>query len=355
MIMAKTDKLEELLDEFLNRWQIEDVENMTLQEYVGVENKDTFCQWVETKTRILGSIKGMTSIKFGIYERKDPSKKPKNYANDNKYSWLRAYGNNRNEVFEKVKKDVVEVIRLSENGQFDKIDDIILPDLFKWKVAFLYSNERLIPIYKRDALFLIAESYGLKTNRGTKISEIQEVMISNKPSDKNIYTYMIELSNRFIKSNKKDLGAKKTGNEKRYAKITRKASKSRNTQPHRRTTNRSYIVEQKHNKIQEALKTKLVEEYGKENVLLEENYVDVKLTQPNYIGLYEVKSSSYASECVREALGQILFYSYHDQDKRTKKIYVVGQYPPNEQDYGYIKYVKDKLNLDFEYLNIGIE
>ncbi|HKI52830.1 MAG TPA: hypothetical protein VJ987_01800, partial [Anaerolineales bacterium] len=264
-------------------------------------------------------------------------------------------GNNRNEVFEKVKKDVVEVIRLSENGQFDKIDDIILPDLFKWKVAFLYSNERLIPIYKRDALFLIAESYGLKTNRGTKISEIQEVMISNKPSDKNIYTYMIELSNRFIKSNKKDLGAKKTGNEKRYAKITRKASKSRNTQPHRRTTNRSYIVEQKHNKIQEALKTKLVEEYGKENVLLEENYVDVKLTQPNYIGLYEVKSSSYASECVREALGQILFYSYHDQDKRTKKIYVVGQYPPNEQDYGYIKYVKDKLNLDFEYLNIGIE
>jgi hypothetical protein len=71
--------------------------------------------------------------------------------------------------------------------------------------------------------------------------------------------------------------------------------------------------------------------------------------------LYEVKSSSYASECVREALGQILFYSYHDQDRRTKKIYVVGQYPANEQDKGYIEYVKDKLNLDFEYLSIEIE
>lgn len=350
-----TDALEELLDEFLNRWQIEDVEKMTLQEYVSVKNKDTFCQWIETKTRVLGSIKGMISIKFGIYERKDPNEKPKNYANDNKYSWLRAYGNNRNEVFEKVKKDILEVIRLSVNGQFDKIDDIILPDLFKWKIAFLYSNERLIPIYKRDALFAIARHYGLKTNGRTKISEIQEVMIANKPSDKNVYAYMIELSNRFIKGDQKDSEERKSQNEKRNAKVTRQASIGRNIQPHRRTINRSYIVEQKHNKIQEALKSKLVKEYGKENVVLEENYVDVKLIQPNYIGLYEVKSSSYASECIREALGQILFYSYHDQDKRTKKIYVVGQYPANEQDNGYIEYIKDKLKLDFEYLNIEFE
>ena len=68
-----TDELKELLDEFLNRWQIEDVESMTLQKYVSVGDKDTFCQWVETKTRMLRSIKGMTSIKFGIYERKDPN------------------------------------------------------------------------------------------------------------------------------------------------------------------------------------------------------------------------------------------------------------------------------------------
>ncbi|MBK8396303.1 MAG: hypothetical protein IPL26_13850 [Leptospiraceae bacterium] len=42
---------------------------MQLQDYVGLKNKDAFCQWVETKTRLLGSIKGLTSIKFGIYER----------------------------------------------------------------------------------------------------------------------------------------------------------------------------------------------------------------------------------------------------------------------------------------------
>lgn len=71
------DELKELLDAFLNRWTIENVDKTTLQEYVGLGNKDTFCPWVETKTGILGSIKGLTSIKFGIYERNDLTKKTK--------------------------------------------------------------------------------------------------------------------------------------------------------------------------------------------------------------------------------------------------------------------------------------
>ncbi len=350
-----TDELKELLDEFLNQWQIEDVKKMTLQEYVSVGNKDTFCQWVETKTRILGSIKGMTSIKFGIYERKDSNKKPKNYENDNKYSWLHGYGNNKIEAFENVKKDVVEIIGLSVKGQFEKINKIILPDLFKWKVAFLYSNERLIPIYKREVLFKIAKHFGLKTSRQTKISEIQELMISNKPSNKNVYDYMRELYDRFGRDKGKEIITGELRKGKAGERRKRKGTTIRNTQTHIRTVSRSYIAEQKHNKIQEALRKQLAEEYGEENVILEEDYVDVKLIQSNYLGFYEVKSSSYASECIREALGQILFYSYHDQDKREKKIFIVGQYPANDQDCGYIDYIKEKLNLDFEYLNIEIE
>ena len=163
------DELKELLDEFLNRWTIDNVNKMTLQEFVGLKNKDTFCQWVETKTKMLGSIKGLTSIKFGIYERNDPSKKPKNYRNDDKYSWLRSYGDNRREAFENVKRDIIKIIRHAEQGKFEPIDSILLPDLFKWKVAFLYSNERLIPIYKHDVLIRIAEHYGLSTNRNTSI------------------------------------------------------------------------------------------------------------------------------------------------------------------------------------------
>lgn len=347
------NELEELLDEFLNRWTITDVKKLTLHDYVDVGNRDTFCQWVETKTRILGSIKGMTSIKFGIYKRRNPNKRPAKYQNDDNYSWMKKYGSNREIAFENIKNDIIKIIELSGLGKFSLIDDIILPDLFKWKVAFLYSNERLIPIYNRKTLSRIAEHFGLQTTNSTKIYKIQEVMISNKPSHQSVYQFMRILYDQF--GNESETQSGNINKKSKQLNQTRRGTKKRNTKLQIRTIMRSYVAEQKHNKIQETLKNKLISEYGEENVILEEDYVDIKLKQPNYIGFYEVKSSSYASECVREALGQILLYTYNDQDIRNKKIYVVGQYPANEQESGYIDFIKENLKLDFQYINIAIE
>lgn len=346
-------ELEELLDNFLGKWTIDNVNNLTLQEYVGLGNKDTFCQWVETKTRRLGSIKGLTSIKFGIYERREPNKKPKNYKNDDIYSWLQSYGNDRKEAFEKTKQNIISIIELSEIGKFELIDQIELPDLFKWKVAFLYSNERLIPIYKRDTLFKIAKHFGLITNKKTKISEIQNLMILNKPANLNVYQFMWQLFDQFGDNNeKKDI----VGTTNRQAqRIRRKAATLRNTTTQIRTVTRSFVAEQKHNKIQEALEKLLTAEYGKQNVILEENYVDIKLLQPTFISFYEVKSAPYASQCIKEALGQILLYSLNDTDNRPKKHYVVGQYPATDNDKKYIDFLKQNLKLEFEYINVDIK
>jgi len=347
------NELKELLDEFVERWTIDNINKLTLQDYVGVGNKDTFCQWVETKTRMLGSIKGMTSIKFGIYERKVPAKKPKNYKNDDKYSWLHSYGDNRRTAFESTKRDIIKIIELSEVGKFEKIDSIKLPDLFKWKVAFLYSNERLIPIYKRDVLFKIAQHFGLKTNRRTLISEIQNIMILNKPAHLNVYEFMRQLYNQFgdTKDKNEIIGGTTNHGKKR---VTRKATNKRNTKTQIRTVTRSYVAEQKHNKIQEALELILIKKYGKQNVILEENFVDIKLLQNDFITFYEVKSSSYASECIKEALGQILLYSFNDKDIRPKKHIIVGQYEATDNDRKYINFLKQNLRLEFEYMNVEL-
>jgi hypothetical protein len=345
------EELKNLLDEFLKKWSYDSVKKMTLSDYVGLRDKDTFCQWVETKTRVLGSIKGLTSIKFGIYERDDKNKRPKNYKNDEKYSWLQGYGNTRNQAFERTKRDLLETIEFAERGDFKSIDSLLLPDLFKWKVAFLYSNERLIPIYKKDVLFKIATSLNLITDKNTKISEIQHLMMERKPSHLSVYEYMKQLFGKF--------GREKNESEETIPRtserMTRKPAASLNTNAHVRTVTRSYLVEQKHNKLQEALKEELIKDYGEENVLLEENYVDIKLLQPNFITFFEVKSSSYASDCIRDALGQVLSYTFNDSDKREKKLVIVGQYSPNKDEEELIQYIKQKLNIDFEYRNINIK
>ena len=345
----------EILNGFLDRWTIDHIKNMTLEEYVGLGNKDTFCQWVETKTKMLGSINGMPSIKFGIYERKDSIQKPKNYQNDNKYSWLRRYGDNKQSAFNTIKQYLIKIIQLSEIGEFKEIEKIFLPNLFKWKVAFLYSNERLIPIYKKDLLVKIANSYNLQADGNTAISEIQNVMILNKPIDLNVYDFMIKLYEQFGKY----INGEKIVNDstqKKQKRIKRKAANKRNTDPQTITSKSSYTTYQKHNKIQEALKDLLVKQYGKKNVILEENYVDVKLIQPDYISFYEVKSYSYASDCIKEALGQLLLYSLNDHDDtRPKRHIVVGQYPATDNDKKYIDFLKKNLKLKFEYQDVKIE
>jgi hypothetical protein len=349
-------ELTNLLDSFLERWSLDDVKKMSLQEYVGVNNQDTFCYWVETKTRMLGSTKGSNSFAFGIYERKQKEKLHKIFADDEKYSWLKKYGSDRNEAFENVKKDLIKVIEFAEKGEFSLIDENRLPHLFKWKVAFLYSNERLIPIYKIDILNKIAENFGLKITRKTKISEIQERMIQNKPANLSVYEYMRDLWGKFGRVGRgPEVQVVKSRQENKPR--TRKASDIEISENQiRNIAARSYYVQQKHKRLQLALKEQLTRSFGEDCVVLfEENNVDVKLFQPKHIVFYEVKSSSYATNCVKEALGQLLHYSFCDNEPKEKKLVVVGQYPPTMEDLKFIEYVKSLLNIEFRYENIGLD
>jgi len=349
----ETNNYEELVYEFLRRWTDEDVKKMSLDEYMNVGNKDTFCYWVETKTRVLGSIQGNTAIKFGIYERKKIEKKDKRFLNDEKYTWLSGYGENNEIAFVNIKQDIIKIINFSKNGKFEQIDNIPLSNMFKWKIAYLYSNERLIPVFSIDVLIKIANHYGLNANNKTPISQIQSVMMLNKPSHLNVHEFMIRLCDEF-NVKEKEVGKYLLKKQEGQNRIKRKASERKNTNTQIRTINRSFVAEQKHNKIQEKVKDLLIEQYGKENVILEENNVDIKLIQPDYITFYEVKSDSYASKCVREALGQIFFYSSNDDDKRPKKHIIVGQYPPNKDDIKYIEYLKENIKLELNYINVEI-
>lgn len=347
----QTDFCRNILNDFLERWTVDEVRGMRLDQYVSVGDKDTFCQWLETKTRELGSIKGINSSKFGIYKRGDKSKKPKRLCNDIEYSWQKFYSDNdRNEAFKKIRKEILQIIEFAENGQFEQIDYLHLTQFVRWKIAYLYSNERLIPIFKKDVLVKIARHFGLTANYRTPISEIQRVMIANKPAHLSIYNYSEELYFKFGKDNKKEIkiseGRRITG---------RKATKEKNTGIQTRRGTTTYVATQKHNILQEALKKKLVAEYGEENILMEKNFVDIKVIQSDKIYFYEVKSSAYASDCIREALGQILSYAHRDDDKRPKQIIIAGQYKPNDDEVNFIEYVRKNLNLNFRYENIDLD
>jgi hypothetical protein len=87
---------------------------------------------------------------------------------------------------------------------------------------------------------------------------------------------------------------------------------------------------------------------------MEENWVDIKLVLASELLFYEVKSASYASDCVEEALGQVLGYVFRDPDARNKRIVVVGQFAPNADDERFIEFIRSSINIEFSYEHIDI-
>lgn len=339
-----------ILTDFLKTWPLEKVEKMSLDEYVNVKDPETFCQNVETKTRPLGSIKGLNSIKFGIYKRGDKKKRPKNAISDDTHSWLSYFGDKKSNAFESIKSELIKIIESAQRLDFEKIDDIHLHSIFKWKVAFLYSNEGFIPIFKKDALHLIAKNLGLAISKSTKYSEIHRFIAKTKPIGISVYDYMRQLYSEYRIEQESDKNGIKGNSTKRKA---RKATGQRNTSSQNRKGTQEYVAEQFHNELQEKLERYLSDKYGVDTVVLEENYVDVKLTLKNEIHYYEVKTAGFAEDCIRQGLGQLLSYVHFENDNRKKKLIVFGKNKPNAQETDFIDFVKSQFDkIDFDYLSL---
>lgn len=337
-----------ILNDFLKTWTLEKVQMMRLDEYVNTKDPETFCQYVETKTRLLGSINGLNSIKFGIYRRGDKTNRPKNVASDSDYSWMKYYGTKRNDAFKEIKEDLIKIIEAAQKSELENIDDIRLYNIFKWKVAFLYSNEGFIPIFNKDALTFTARNLGMEVTKDTKYSEIHKYIAKKKPIGKSVYDYMRELY--YIYREKQKLEDKEKTTKRKF----RKGTDKKKTTPQERKGTEAHIAEQFHNELQNKLGDYLSKKFGKSNVIFEENYVDVKVQQPDRICYYEVKTACFAEYCIRQGIGQLLAYSFSEKDSMKKKELVVfGKNRPTSDEIKFISFINKQLNgFDFSYLSL---
>ncbi|WP_060981889.1 AAA family ATPase [Vibrio splendidus] len=152
---------QQLWNDFLTRWPREKLSDLTLEQYVSVNDDDTFTYWLETKTRELGSIQGNTSAKFGIYKRNSEGKKQSGIDHGEIYTWRNRYGNNESMVFDYVKNVLIQVAQAAYEGDLDKIDLIDFAPLVKWKIAFLYQDQDkpvLINTFSKPMLEVLTSS-----------------------------------------------------------------------------------------------------------------------------------------------------------------------------------------------------
>ncbi|MDD6732477.1 MAG: AAA family ATPase [Bacteroidales bacterium] len=175
-----------LLNDFLAAFPLESLSEMSLDKYTNLNRFDSFCYWVESRTYELGSIWGGSSYKFGIYKYNEkPKGKLTGVMCDEAYAWYTKNGNTAEEAYAWVRSEIVKIANHARNGEFEAIDNITtFGDVFKWKIAFLYSNEHLIPIYKRTMLEQVSARFGLDNPKDKSIAEMQRYLIEKKgPED----------------------------------------------------------------------------------------------------------------------------------------------------------------------------
>ncbi len=188
---------------FLKEWSIERLENMNLEQYTNLDRDTAFVYWLESKTQHTGSIFGGSAYKFGIFRRADTLRKVDEGVSlsDGTYGWYRYLGNEREEVWRKVKQNIVQIVKLSADGNFSQIDNVEMGPVVKWKIAFLYNPENLIPIYKPEMLQIAANSFGLKKSDKTSVSELQNFLMKQKPEDVTTLEFAQKLWTKFNTGN----------------------------------------------------------------------------------------------------------------------------------------------------------
>lgn len=121
-----------------------------------------------------------------------------------------------------------------------------------------------------------------------------------------------------------------------------------------RTGSAAYIANAAHNILQSKVYEYLCERFGKANVELEKGNIDITLYSSNAITIYEVKPYISAKQCIREALGQLLLYSYGMRATGQQlQLTVVGPNEPSLQDHKFLQYVKDSIRLPIKYMDFA--
>lgn len=185
----------QLYNDFLKAFPVESLKNMTLEQYTDLKKDNSFCYWIEAKTSELGSIWGGCSYKFGVYEyQKRPKINDSRVISDEKYAWYSKYHKvTVQEAYDVVREAIIKIALYAQQGKWNEIEEISeLGHSYKWKIAFMYSSELLVPIYKKEMLEQLALHFGMDNPAAKTYVELQ-MFLMEKKANKDLFDYYDEL------------------------------------------------------------------------------------------------------------------------------------------------------------------
>ncbi len=200
-----TKNFDIILSDFLSLWTVDKVEKMTIKEYANLSDHNSFCYWLEYETKSLGAIGGIALHKFELWKPKNKKKdfKDNRFKTDGEYVWNAKKGETSQEAFTEIKKLILEIILQSQKQNWKAIDTIAFHAIAKWKISFLYSNKKILPIYSKRALLSISKGLGQEFQYKTHISVLQDFILDYKDKNEDIDDFAHRIYSQFAEKTKK--------------------------------------------------------------------------------------------------------------------------------------------------------
>lgn len=150
---------------------------MQLDDYIVGKGGESFCYWIETKLRELGSIKGGSTAdkKFGLYFNKQSGE----------YRTIPKWDNDlRIDVaFINIKNAIVNLLDAGERVDVDAISDNPLSPMFKSKILVTYYPEKYLNVFAPEHVDYFIHKLNIKVQLTSSVEEKRQVLIKYKDSN----------------------------------------------------------------------------------------------------------------------------------------------------------------------------
>lgn len=109
-----------------------------------------------------------------------------------------------------------------------------------------------------------------------------------------------------------------------------------------------------HNHLQNELYNYLVSKFGRVNVGTEVatgsgTSIDVAVRKDELFWFYEIKTAPSSKACIRQAIPQLLEYSYWPDTQRASKLIIISSSPIDELSKNYLKNIRTKFGIPIYY------
>jgi hypothetical protein len=166
----------EIRDEFNRRFPMGKIAELTLEDYaLGTGNKDSFCNWLEFKTKSLASMGGFSS-KFGVWK-----------SGDGAWKFNQRFQSPEN-ALEAIKDGLTRLVEAAQANRFDELDEVDLTNFgtdrngMKIKPLALYFPNELLAMVKKDHIRDFLHIFGV-------VSESDNIFTLNRQLLKTLRQY----------------------------------------------------------------------------------------------------------------------------------------------------------------------